>query len=293
MMSNLETLTSKSSEDILKEGDLEKAEPHSPQPIRCTPDLVQDLPLVDNTSDSSPVGSYKESHMRLSPPARLSQNPPVAPVPNQSFKAAAGTTRTLPLEPESAAETFANSDGTIVRIKSTSEIQKPQTNVKFITASFAKPTELSSFKRTLSTSSTGAPKEESIPTPSETSKLTLNTSNSRMSTVTGKAIQVRAPSIPTHLDLVSGRKSASPLSGVTDSESAGSKSLPSTPAVQSNPHFTAMSASTTLSPTPVRLSTASSAELLSTGLQKFRKPPPPIKAKPKPPQAAPKPKKTT
>lgn len=263
-MSNMETLTSKTFEDILQAQTPDGEEPKSPPPIRCTPDLVQDLPLVDNTSDSSPVGSYKESSQMTASP------PPVSPVIETPLNAVAGS--------QSAAETFANSDGTIVRIKSNTELQRPAPGAKFITASFTKPRELSSFKRSLSTNSPTSPKEETATSLSEQSK-----SIGKVATVTGNAIQVKAPSIPTHLDLVENKTTVS-VSSAKVIESEASKSLPTTPAGQSNSSFPPMSMSTD---SPL----GHTETLPASGPQKFKKPPPPVKAKPKPPAPPPKPKK--
>lgn len=294
VMSNLETLTSKSQENILNEGEgggLEQ--PKSPPPTRCTPDLVQDLPLVDNTSDTSPVGSYKESHLSRSPPQSLPTYTPAA-VPAAPSPSVSSTL--------SAAETFANSDGTIVRIKSASTSSEPRsptpTSVKFpIQASFSKTRELSSFKRSVSVSGTASPSEIDNTRSVEQPSVGLSKPQ-RMPTVTGKAIQVRTPSIPTHLDLVGSKnKPAFPFpSVVTATNEDASKSLPATPATQpaNPPAFPAVSTpSVPLRKTSAAVATPDSepSPALTTGPPKFKKPPPPIKAKPKPPAPPPKPKK--
>ncbi|XP_067937833.1 SLIT-ROBO Rho GTPase-activating protein 1-like isoform X2 [Watersipora subatra] len=263
VMSNLQTMRQgKVSDDILEVDRSVVQEPASPPPTRCTPDLVQDLPLVDSTSDSSPVGSYNEPlQMPASPPAVTSV---VDHANNHS-------------ELESVAETFANSDGTIIRIKSNTELQRAPAAIKFITPSFSRPRELSSFKRSLSTSSANSPKEESS-TPVETIRV-----SGKVQTVTGNPIQVKAPSIPSHLDLLDSRKTQ-PLNNLVAEESTdASQSLPSTPASgQLTIPFPSMSKST---------DSSNASELLAVGVQKFKKPPPPIKAKPKPPAPPPKPKK--
>lgn len=269
-MSNLETLTSKSSEDILRVEKIDDTEPHSPPPIRCTPDLVQDLPLVDSINDTSPVGSYKESSQLVM--SRITRSPPT--------DTAAVVPSSQPAMSQSAAETFANSDGTIVRLKSNSELQRPSSSVKFITANFTKPKELSSFKRTLSTDLTNtAQKDDSGNVAADTAKY------SRTPSVTGNAIQVKAPSIPTRLDLVGSKKGAAALPSLAD-EATATKSLPSTPAAHQHSKLFSSLPLESESP-PVSVST----EVLATGLVKFKKPPPPIKAKPKPPPPPPKPKK--
>lgn len=280
-MSNLETLTSKSPEDLLEEGDVGGVGPHSPPPTRCTPDLVQDLPLVDSTSDTSPVGSYKEAtQVAISPPVRASQQPSLTLAENSDEASAPLPIQDAAWNGESSAETFANSDGTIVRIKSTSELTRPPTGVKFITTSFARPKELSSFKRSIAAVSTGNLREET------TSVTTTDCAiSARPLTVTGNAIQVRAPSIPSQLDLTNNKKVGIALA-LSESDTSGSKSLPSTPATHPNPAFSSLPASSKAA------TLGSSTELLSdAGLTKFRKPPPPVKSKPKPPPPPPKPKK--
>jgi len=297
VMSNLETLTSKSSENILTEDGGVLEQPNSPPPIRCTPDLVQDLPVVDNTSDTSPVGSYKETRISHSPPAVPKSLPP----PSMGTTVIAAN--------QSAAETFANSDGTIVRIKSASTSSEPRspTAMKFpIQASFSKTRELSSFKRSISMSGTSTHREEEPGTSPTLPTMSHHTSSSGLSkpqrakTVTGKAIQVSAPSIPTHLDLAGAAKNKPPKPlpvGITVPEDM-SKSLPSTPAVPHSkvPHFPHPTPATSYkapSPTPptAARSNPEPAQVMSVGPQKFKKPPPPIKAKPKPPPPPPKPTK--
>ena len=300
-MSNLETLTSKSSENILNdEPEVALEQPNSPPPIRCTPDLVQDLPVVDNTSDTSPVGSYKETRLSHSPPA-----PKSVPAP-------AAVNNTAPVSADhSAAEALANSDGTIVRIKSSSTSSEPRspTAMKFpIQASFSKTRELSSFKRSISLSGTSTQKDEgsdsspTLPTMSQHASTSGLNKPQRAPTVTGKAIHVRAPSIPTHLDLVGSKSkpiNPPPVAAVAAPEDM-SRSLPTTPAAPQSkaPSFPPAPPITSYpspSPPPPQAATRSDPEppsaLAAAGPQKFKKPPPPVKAKPKPPPPPPKPKK--
>lgn len=282
-MSNLETLTAKSSENILQEDDAFEPSPSSPPPKRCTPDLVQDLPLV--TNDTSPIGSYKET----------------AHVSNMISSHSNCDDHHV----ESAAENFANSDGTIVRIKSTSGSTsssgpRSPTAIKFIGTSVATRKELSSFKRSMSTSSAPPMKdEESLGKEEHAKEFPPKT---RVATITNKAIQVKAPSIPSGLNVDS--KPAQSSLRIKPQEDIMSKSMPSTPAVEKSSSFSKADSQLVSRPkakeTPPPLpdpfiaetpETLPASQLTSMFERKFNKPPPPIKTKPKPPPPPPKPKK--
>lgn len=274
-MSNLETLTSKSSEDILSDSN-SQAPVSSPAPKRCTPDLVQDLPLV--TDDISPVGSYRDSSH--DPLTSSADSTPDAAVTSVSTSA------------ESSAETFANSDGTIVRIKPTTP--SSPSPPKFIGTSVATRKELTSFQRSISTSSASSNLDTAG------GKEAKSTSGkARVNTVTGKAIEVRTPSIPSGLH--------------SDEQRPGSReapvmshSLPTSPTSDPTPPFpsvavidqalcSASSKETTTLHSSDRHSSAKptlpAPSMTGSYEKKFDKPRPPVKTKPKPPALLPKPKK--
>jgi len=261
VMSNLHALTGGGGE--LPPALRSPTEPASPPPSRCTPDLVQDLPLVDSTSDSdqaSPVGSFKQSP------------PPIGCVKPTNQEARRPT---LPLL--SAAETFASSEAnTIVRLKSpTSPTATVPNGQKFIGASFTKPHALSSFSRSISVSSACSPRDDKP-----------NPFKPKVATITGNAIQVRAPSIP------SLAQSVTSDSQDVNTEAASNPTRSSGDAVKSRyPKVSGLSLYLSkdmpLNPKPTDQENGTSDPPMVV-----KKVPPPIKAKPKPPAPPPKPKKS-
>lgn len=275
MMSNLETLTAAKSGENVDEAPA----PTSPPPKRATPDLVQDLPLV--TADVSPVGSYREESSAVHSPPALTDSAATA-----ANETAVEATVSTDLNAESSAETFANSDGTIVRIKSAS---LPQAPPKFITASIATKKELSSFRRSVSTSS--APGySDSLEEPEKVTK-------PRVPSVTGRAIQVKAPSIPTSLNINPKLLSQEKTTATTAPQSPPSSPDTTPPFPKTLPKLISdKQAPPTTTTKSLSQSEGSGLDLPVSSLaasfeKKFSKPPPPIKAKPKPPAPPPKPKK--
>lgn len=281
-MSNLETLTSRSSEDILSESNAQSGVA-SPPPKRCTPDLVQDLPLV--TNDISPIGSYCDpSHNALT---------------SSTDSRAGKTSADITTSAESSAETFANSDGTIVRIKSPAAVPSNSSPPKFIGTSVATHKELTSFRRSISTSSAPSSRETS-----DDREMKPASSKSRVNTVTGRAIEVRTPSIPSALHTDT-QKLGNQVLNTREAVVTASHSLPTSPNSDHTPPFPSVAAinqalSLTSHKDSIPLHTSDESSVPANPVtpimagsfeKKFDKPRPPVKTKPKPPALLPKPKK--